>query len=391
MTWFPIVVGLLTMSAAEPVTSQACMTVRAQRWWNIGVLRRATDDSNALELRNDHAHAVLFFRSRDGDLLRDLAKPLNRLNARRDWTVIGLSPDDPNAIAPLVYRNRLQFAVGAGSRAAPKFGAHKMPCLVVVRGASAKPEVHDNVEAALDALCGAASSSRPTAATVLPEDPSQLTPQTPVEILRACAFTSPSAQVRRKAIGLLKEQLDRSSFEELLAELMSEDPPPVFNTHPFKRAIWYAWYLASFTEEPDIWSFPGFNVPPERNWLDTAISEAYRLAVREKGPAELAKDYTDHLGDDTSDILIRQTVLARLDELPADQVLAFMPSLLAAERDVGMRQSLLMEMGSLWRRAGGDYTDLLVPLYEACLDPNEHTAVRVTAREMLQMIAEGRP
>lgn len=57
---------------------------------------------------------------------------LNRLTARPDWLVIGLSPDRRAKVAPFIERQRIRFCVGAGSRSAKRLGVESLPGLLVI-------------------------------------------------------------------------------------------------------------------------------------------------------------------------------------------------------------------------------------------------------------------
>jgi len=368
--------------------------LQARRWWNARTApaaSRPTSGPAGVERRSftrseKENYALLFFAKEHDSLLKKTAQPLNRLDARRDWTVIALSPDDPNEIAPLVYRNRLRFAVGAGSPDQRTFGARRLPCLVILRAGFGKPELCDDVEASLSELRDGPAASQ-TAPAIL-EDPRQLTPQTPPEVLRSCALRGPTNAVRSTAMRLLRERLDPDSFSELLAEALTVDPPDPYNDDHWDHAIWYGMLALMFGDERGLADWVAGADPEQANWIDHLVLSGYQLDLTEKSAAELAKDYRAHLGNTYSDRMIRQAISSRLDKLPADEVIAVMPDLLDAERNVYDSRMLTIQLGGLWLRSGRVWNPTIVGLLEKCLEPGEHLAVRVTAQEMLQMIYE---
>jgi len=317
------------------------------------------------------------------------------MDARRDWTVIGLSPDGPNEVARLVYRNRLRFAVGAGSRDDRALGVQKLPCLVILRAGANKPEIHQAPEHALRGLLGDETSSGPASGWTLPADLAELGPHTPDQVLRRCAFDSPSRDVRLAAVRLLQTRLEPEALRELADELMVAEPPQQYAANYNLRVSWYSGWLArALGMDLD------FRTPEEQrpDRIDQSLAEAYKLTMPEKTVAQLAQDYVDYTQAGVADALIRSAILTHLctsveeqGTLQPDAVLPLMPSLLAAEPYAGKRQLLVWFTGELWEKATGDYTSLVIPMLESCLGPQEHIVVRVTAREVLERVAEGRP
>ena len=378
------------------------VTLEARRWWNVSGLGTPTQPVSRpasqpaergrqrVELSGDRHYALLFFGRKDSDLLRRLSVPLNRLDARREWVVLGLSPDDPNVIGALVYRHRLRFGVGAGSRAQGVFGVGKLPCLVVWRAGDGSWEVREGVEEAVRGLVGVGSMTQPGGVRI-PEDRRELGPQTPEEVLRAAVVAGRTTGVRVDAARLLKERLSAEEFRVVLDEMLSVDPPELWNEDFGDRAIWYSGKVLWLAESPEVayeCVSRGLRLledPP--SWEDWALAVGYQLALREKESSEIMRDYLAHLGESETDLMVRKAVIRHLDELPADQVVPLLTKLLGAESDVCYRKSLVYLLGWYWAKAEGDWTDVVVGALESALRPEEHLAVRVTAEQMLQMIA----
>ena len=375
--------------------------LEARRWWNVAALGAATQPASQaasravergrqwVELSGDRHYALLFFGRKDSDLLRRLSVPLNRLDARREWVVLGLSPDDPNVIGALVYRHRLRFGVGAGSRAQGVFGVGKLPCLVVWRAGDGSWEVREGVEEAVRGLVGVGSMTQP-AGVRIPEDRRELGPQTPEEVLRA-AVVAGTGGVRWEAARLLKERLSAEEFRVVLDEMLSVDPPGLRSDDYGRRVSWYttiALYLGESREVAYECVSRGLRLledPP--SWEDWALAVGYQLALREKDSSEILRDYLAHLGESETDLMVRKAVIRHLDERPADEVVPLLTELLGAESDVCYRKSLVYLLGWYWAKAEDDWTEVVVGALESALRPEEHLAVRVTAEQMLQMIA----
>lgn len=379
--------------------------LEARRWWNAGRLReparvtslptsRATPTGpGAVTLSRDRKYAILFFGKQHEKLLRSVTGPLNRLDASGEWRVIAVTGDEPNDIARLVYRHRILFAVGAGGRNERAFGIVSLPALVLVQPGSAPRPVQGDVAAAADDLLRSVAASSGTAEACPVEDRAQLSMETPLPVLYASAITGRTSGIRIDAARLLKKRLSPDAFARVLEEMLAVEPPEPWNEDHPTRSVWYQVQAMRFAGDESIaedCACRTLYVDDPKSWDMWALVSGYQVGVRDKTASELAQEYVAALDKGELGLAVRKAILRRLSELPADEVLPHLPALLAAERDVCYRCSLVSQTADAWRRAEHDWSDVVLPLFERCTEPDEHLAVQVTAREMLRMIAEGR-
>jgi len=361
--------------------------VVARRWWNNPTTQPAGEDQR-LVLNNDRKHALFFFRRNDEEHVRRIVPLLNRLHARREWSVVGLSPDEPNEVVPLVYRCRMRFPVGAGTREHRTFGVQKWPCLVLLRSGEDRPELCEAVDDVVARLVENLGTSKPASEPVLPDAPHMLSGQTPVHTLRACALEAPQPDVRLTALELLQAQLAPEQFNALVAEATVAEPPTKYQQNFATRALWQEKLLRKFTRTPDVMSYPGWTIGRR---CPAAIRELYSTATEGLRMPELAQAYLTHRGDSEADVAFRHfLVFDRLSEVPPDELLAHLPTMIIAETDPCLRWMMVWKAGEAWALSAHDYSLALVPALLDCLGPEEHPAVRAMAQEALAMICEGR-
>ncbi|RMF83476.1 MAG: hypothetical protein D6744_04580, partial [Planctomycetota bacterium] len=99
---FTLLVGM-----SAPVVAEDAMRLDARYWFNNPVFR----------LHDDRAVVLFLFevRERDRSTL-EAVRALNRVAARPDTVVIGLTPDGRQEVETFIRRHRVRFTVGAGSR-----------------------------------------------------------------------------------------------------------------------------------------------------------------------------------------------------------------------------------------------------------------------------------
>jgi len=382
----PLIVLLIICTDTASAISGGPSVV-ARRWWN-SPNTQSVGERHRLVLDNEQKYALLFFRKSNQEDLRRIARVLNRLHARHEWSVVGLSPDDPNEVMPLVYRCRMRFPVGAGTEEHRRYGVEKWPCLVLLRSAGDRPELCEAVDDVVRRLVGDLGASKPTSAPVLPDAPHMLSAQLPVRTLRDCALEAPEPDVRLAALELLQAQLAPEAFDALVGEAMVAEPPMKYQQNFATRALWQEKLLRKFTRTPDVMSYPGWTMG--RGYPES-IRELYSTVTEGARMPELAQAYLAHLGDSPAELTFRQfLVFERFPKRPPDELLAHLPTLITAESDPFLRWLMVWRGGEAWSAAAHDYSSAMVPALLECLRPENHPAVRAMAQEALEMIYEGR-
>ncbi len=363
--------------------------LRAERFWNLPRARGPAPESRGFELPPSSGHVLLFFDTRHETLLRDVVGPLNRLDARARWVVVGLTRDDPNAAGTLVYRHGIRFVVGARSPEHRRFGVQKLPCVLIRQGGSADRLVYDDIAGAIRELLSKDSASPAGVPATLPSAPCDLRPDTQVELLRHCALEAASADLRLAALEQARRGLPADQFGDLLAEAMVVEPPPGWNTTPFKRGLWCGRKLGSLGSEPDILSYRGWTVRVDAslNWA----THVYASVSASASAADLVEQYLGHTGDNDAELLLRNVLLEKLAELPPEDVLPFMPTLLDAERDLTLRWWLIAHVADYLHRAPEHVTPELMAVLAQSSERDQHVAIRTMAQATLQDIAGRMP
>jgi len=386
----------------EPVPAGRHLTLEAKRWWNlptnVAASRPATRPVSTGDVRRagrwtlapDRNYVLLFFQHDQAEALRKVIKPLNRLDARREWVVVGLSPDEPNEIAPLVYRQRMRFAIGAGSRDQRLFGVRRLPCVVVVRGGVVESKGPEELEAALATLVEEVLGSEGPLSES--EERAALVAEAPLAVLRRIALHSPNGSRRHKAVQMLRPRLEAAEFQELVEEMLAADAPEWWNKDHPHRMRWYS-NLALMYLDPGN-GFQARHDCLEHIWAydygewTNALEAASRITLDEITPDELEEAYLAHLGSSNMDFMMRRLILERFSEFPADDRVRHYARMIAAEPDVCCRTFLMGMVADGWPLLQKDWSATLLPVLEACLEPEQPLAVRVMAEQMLQMIAE---
>lgn len=112
-------------------------------------------------LHDERSVVLLFFRAERPDKeLRRAVESLSRLARRKDFVVIGLTPDSRARAQWFVDEYKVRFTVGAESHSAGAFGIREMPQILLIEGKE-RDKVKPVEAALLEEMAAAAPESPP--------------------------------------------------------------------------------------------------------------------------------------------------------------------------------------------------------------------------------------
>jgi len=325
---------------------------------------------------HDDRRIILFFFECDQRESADWARRLRTVARRPDTLVIGLTRDGKQAVERFIDRNKVAFAIGAGSKCAKAFEVVKFPAILVVSKSNPSKFEATDPESVLRSL--------PTWKQSLNEIDGEAS-------LRDYIESDADGHSRAAALDKLWDELKTSRANEmgLLAEQrLPEEPDPWVRgllryyrdvargmTRADRQQTLSSHYFREYREKPD-----------DPRW---SSAKAIQSQLESAAPSELLALYHSHGSQEPADVLIRRMAAFRLateatrrsgEPAYRSEARAALLEMLHNENDASIRMITVMGIGKA--AAVGDSE---VIAYLEALAPIESDDFRV--RPMMEYVA----
>ncbi|RME39639.1 MAG: hypothetical protein D6788_05035 [Planctomycetota bacterium] len=364
--WIPLcfqVIGLVPF-----VVPPKPVQITAQKFFNLHDYR----------LHDDRTVVLFFFTSFQHRSLKPYLASLQRLDARRDTTVIAVSPEPPRRIERFIARHNVRFVVAAGSKAHEgfKLRPRDFPKVVVLRppGAARRTNGVNILEdfSELDALFP--PTEEPETVTLASGEVLQsgaFDASSPTELLERHASSDPDRSERLRAVSLLRKKLPPEEFMRFCDTLWTSGNWGT-EGHWIADRGWLAYqkHLAD-PGQPDKQPLFPLSIVASRAYREHPDDprwdrlETYLDSMPERSADELVDDYFAHQGDALADLQIRRQIVRALEgqarerHVEAGRAIGFLRQMLSQEPDAGIRQRIVGAICALGEAGDKELADFL--------------------------------
>ncbi len=300
-----VVLLLAVLSApSEARSAPGRVELQAEAWFN----------SLSIRVPEDRTYVLFFFSTVQEREAKPWIEKLNKINRREDTVVIGLSAESKERVSKYVEQQKVQFAVGAKSKAYKKFSIKQFPQVLVLspkrRSGDIAPETIDLER--LDRRFAPPAEVGPLTSGAFDED-------SPLDLLRRHAREDSEDKLR--ALGLLRKRIPPEEFMEFCDQLLEEEE------NFFRRGdVLFQRQLAdpSIPESEKEPLLPPSSEarrlsrenPDDAQWVPV---RDYVEGADERTAEQLFQDYLDHPGDNPADVMIRRNIPDYLARTPDKQ------------------------------------------------------------------------
>ena len=301
---------------------------------------------------------VLFFFS---TLQRESASPwiekLNKLRGRKEFLVVGLSPETKERVSKFVEEQKVQFMVGIKSKAYKKFDIKTFPRVVVIPPRKCDQPIAPEALSLehFDRRFSSLPDADPLISGAFDENSS-------INLLRRHASEDPDESAAHQSLNLLRSKLPPDEFLALCDQLLQEEEnvfrkgnllfqrqrgdPGIAESD--KEPLFSPSALAQHEER---------TIPDDPKWAPIA---EFNAQLSHRTEAELFEDFLDHLSDDPVDARIRSSIPHALGRSSDKrQARSLLMQMLPLETDFGVRQQIVGRLSDVCNPGDLEVADFL--------------------------------